>query len=928
MPRFAITWMKHRCARSLFRIALTAFSGLCAAKSALAVGLTYVDADPSFFPNVAPSSAIVFTAGNTDGVWGRRTPFGAVDGGSTQAIYESGITENSPMLTQTVSGLTAGGSYDMYVVYWSNPNSPQDWRVQAGVAPEQLTSFNRLGPTGNLANATAGSFASAGVWDVAPMNAGSPIFSGTNLRMYVGKAGTVVADGSGQAQVYVDDVPNQGANFRTWFDGVAYAPAGTPVFLTATVNRDTGAISIANQTTQNFTVKSYSIASASGSLDATVWTPITGTRDGAGNGSFDSNPWAVTAPVSPASTPFATALTEGATTGVGGLLAAGGSAIQLGPAWQQTPYQDLVVTLTLSDNSTVTITPQYDGAPITAGDLDGNGTVAVADFQTLMTNLHTDVSTLAMAERYTRGDVTRNGVIDYYDFNKFAQTFDDQFGPGSFAAMAATVPECSSILLIAIGGIGLLCARHTLRNNAKGALVAMAIAVLAWPTVSMAAPVTGWALDPTFGGGLSGAAILTNAETNSPVVGDGIVTNNASNAGLYASIPQINLSPGQQIVLSGTMTINGVNNTLAGELRFGLFQENANPPATLGWLGFMARSSAGEDTGAVISRNPLGTNFATVTSFSDLAGRATVLANGGNSNLLASGDYNFQLTLGRFDDNSITAHASLVSNNGFDMRVYRGTEIDPARVTFDFNRAGFLLGSALNSNQIMFGNLDASVQSIVAPKLQISSNGAVKIVNTSGAPLDLKYYEIKSPSGALNLGSWISIDSTEGGDLYGTGWDVAGGNSASILSEGRLLGATTMSTGGTISLGNAAQAGGAHDLQFYYGLPDGSTYRGLVEYATAVPGDFDSDGDVDGADFVAWQTNFPKQTGATLAQGDADADGDVDGADFVVWQTNFPLTPGPGAVPVPEPAGFAIVLMSLGLVGGLRLRRGWAHGAN
>lgn len=76
---------------------------------------------------------------------------------------------------------------------------------------------------------------------------------------------------------------------------------------------------------------------------------------------------------------------------------------------------------------------------------------------------------------------------------------------------------------------------------------------------------------------------------------------------------------------------------------------------------------------------------------------------------------------------------------------------------------------------------------------------------------------------------------------------------------------------------------------------------------TAHAGDFDSDGDVDGADFVAWQTNFPKATGATLAQGDADADGDVDGADFVVWQTNFPFTPGGGAAPVPEPSTLLMV---------------------
>src|SRR5262249_31705469 len=76
------------------------------------------------------------------------------------------------------------------------------------------------------------------------------------------------------------------------------------------------------------------------------------------------------------------------------------------------------------------------------------------------------------------------------------------------------------------------------------------------------------------------------------------------------------------------------------------------------------------------------------------------------------------------------------------------------------------------------------------------------------------------------------------------------------------------------------------------------------------PGDFDLDGDVDGADFVAWQTNFPKATGATHAQGDADGDGDVDGADFVVWQTNFPFSPGPGTAPVPEPQ--SILLVAIG----------------
>jgi hypothetical protein len=84
----------------------------------------------------------------------------------------------------------------------------------------------------------------------------------------------------------------------------------------------------------------------------------------------------------------------------------------------------------------------------------------------------------------------------------------------------------------------------------------------------------------------------------------------------------------------------------------------------------------------------------------------------------------------------------------------------------------------------------------------------------------------------------------------------------------------------------------------------------IFSAATTVPGDFDSDGDVDGADFVAWQTNFPTADGATLNMGDADGDFDVDGADFVVWQTHFPTSSLPGGAPVPEPSGIAIAMIA------------------
>jgi hypothetical protein len=106
------------------------------------------------------------------------------------------------------------------------------------------------------------------------------------------------------------------------------------------------------------------------------------------------------------------------------------------------------------------------------------------------------------------------------------------------------------------------------------------------------------------------------------------------------------------------------------------------------------------------------------------------------------------------------------------------------------------------------------------------------------------------------------------------------------------------------------------DLQLRYLNGSTEVFVG-VTLVSSVPGDFDADGDVDGTDFVAWQTNFPKASGAVLADGDADGDADVDGADFVVWQTNFPFTPGSGASPVPEPTSLILasaVLLAFGLI--------------
>jgi hypothetical protein len=55
----------------------------------------------------------------------------------------------------------------------------------------------------------------------------------------------------------------------------------------------------------------------------------------------------------------------------------------------------------------------------------------------------------------------------------------------------------------------------------------------------------------------------------------------------------------------------------------------------------------------------------------------------------------------------------------------------------------------------------------------------------------------------------------------------------------------------------------------------------------ALNADFDLNGQVDGHDFLAWQRNLGRASGATIRHGDATGDGDVDGNDLGVWRERF-----------------------------------------
>ncbi|HEX6963302.1 MAG TPA: hypothetical protein VF175_15655 [Lacipirellula sp.] len=78
--------------------------------------------------------------------------------------------------------------------------------------------------------------------------------------------------------------------------------------------------------------------------------------------------------------------------------------------------------------------------------------------------------------------------------------------------------------------------------------------------------------------------------------------------------------------------------------------------------------------------------------------------------------------------------------------------------------------------------------------------------------------------------------------------------------------------------------------------------------STPTPGDFNGNNIVDGADLMAWRTNFGATGTPTVSQGNANDDGDVDGRDFLVWQRNVGPAPSlAAAAAIPEPTAASLI---------------------
>jgi hypothetical protein len=128
-----------------------------------------------------------------------------------------------------------------------------------------------------------------------------------------------------------------------------------------------------------------------------------------------------------------------------------------------------------------------------------------------------------------------------------------------------------------------------------------------------------------------------------------------------------------------------------------------------------------------------------------------------------------------------------------------------------------------------------------------------------------------------------------------------------------------------IDLGSNGVGNVAGDLNLVFSLSlttndpgAGYSFDLLFGNATFGSADFNSDGRIDGADFVIWQRELG--SGTTKAQGDANGDGAVNAGDLAVFksQYGFVATTVAAANAAPEPD--AVLLLAIGTCG-LRLTR-------
>jgi hypothetical protein len=181
--------------------------------------ITYVDATTG---NTTLANGTAYTPTATtvsnDNQWSNRA-FGNSGGVYTANDSNSTPGEDAPELRTTISLLTPGETYSVYVYYWTGgndtPTGNTQWDISAGFTSGSTTNITAAAGT-NLGAAVGGVNPATYFTNSSPTVSVSD--SDRRLREYY--LGDKAAGAGGNIDVYINDFP--GNINRTWYDGVGY----------------------------------------------------------------------------------------------------------------------------------------------------------------------------------------------------------------------------------------------------------------------------------------------------------------------------------------------------------------------------------------------------------------------------------------------------------------------------------------------------------------------------------------------------------------------------------------------------------------------------------------------------------------------------------------------------------------------------------
>ncbi|GAA5495187.1 hypothetical protein Rhal01_01362 [Rubritalea halochordaticola] len=207
--------------------------------------ITYVDATINGNTTLADGSALIDGTHYQSGTGGTNTwnDRAFANGGTIISNSDTTGEGDAPVLRTTISGLTAGESYEVYTYFWGidgattrgrtslSSTTPMDGYNTShfnGSSFDPMTALTRLVSGDSGLNPGPVSTADGSGFENGGYFTNSVLTEESNRSMYQVSLGTAVADGSGNIHIYIDDLENTSSVNRTWYDGVGYELAAVP----------------------------------------------------------------------------------------------------------------------------------------------------------------------------------------------------------------------------------------------------------------------------------------------------------------------------------------------------------------------------------------------------------------------------------------------------------------------------------------------------------------------------------------------------------------------------------------------------------------------------------------------------------------------------------------------------------------------------